>query len=83
MTAKSAVVMEAGSGTILYQKDKDMKLPPASVTKVMSLLLIFEELDKGNLKYSDKSDSQRARGFHGRVPGVLRTWRKPDSGHDA
>ena len=54
LTAKSAVVMEAGSGTILYQKDKDMKLPPASVTKVMSLLLIFEELDKGNLKYSDK-----------------------------
>ena len=54
LTAKSAVVMEAGSGTILYQKDKDLKLPPASVTKVMSLLLIFEELDKGNLKYTDK-----------------------------
>lgn len=54
LTAKSAVVMEAGSGTILYQKDKDMELPPASVTKVMSLLLIFEELDKGNLKYTDK-----------------------------
>lgn len=54
LTAKSAVVMEAGSGTILYQKDKDLELPPASVTKVMSLLLIFEEVDKGNLKYSDK-----------------------------
>ncbi|MBS7008152.1 D-alanyl-D-alanine carboxypeptidase family protein [Anaerostipes sp.] len=54
LTAKSAVVMEAGSGTVLYQKDKDLELPPASVTKVMSLLLIFEEIDKGNLKYTDK-----------------------------
>ena len=54
LSAKSAVVMEAGSGTILYEKEKDKELPPASVTKVMSLLLIFREIDSGKLKLSDK-----------------------------
>lgn len=54
LSAKSAVVMEAGSGTILYEKEKDKELPPASVTKVMSLLLIFQEIDSGKLKLSDK-----------------------------
>lgn len=54
LTAKSAVVMEANSGTLIYEKDKDKELPPASVTKVMSLLLIFQEIDSGRLKLSDK-----------------------------
>lgn len=54
LSAKSAVVMEAGSGTILYEKEKDKELPPASVTKVMSLLLIFQEIDSGKLKLNDK-----------------------------
>ncbi len=54
LSAKSAVVMEAGSGTVLYEKEKDEKLPPASVTKVMSLLLIFQEIDSGKLKLNDK-----------------------------
>ena len=48
LTAKSAVVMEAGTGTLIYEKDKDKELPPASVTKVMSLLLIFQEIDSGD-----------------------------------
>ncbi len=54
LTAKSAVVMEAGSKTLLYEKDKDKELPPASVTKVMSLLLIFQELDAGKLSLKDE-----------------------------
>ncbi|MDY2725208.1 serine hydrolase [Anaerostipes faecalis] len=54
LSAKSAVVMEAGSGTIIYEKEKDKKLPPASVTKVMSLLLIFQEIDSGRLKLGDE-----------------------------
>lgn len=53
LTAKSAVVMEAESKSLIYEKSKDKELPPASVTKVMSLLLIFEELEKGHLKLSD------------------------------
>ena len=54
LTAKSAVVMEADTGTIMFEKSKDKKLPPASVTKVMSLLLIFQDLDSGKIKLSDK-----------------------------
>lgn len=54
LTAKSAVVMEADTGTVLFEKAKDKKLPPASVTKIMSLLLIFQDLDRGKLKLKDK-----------------------------
>lgn len=54
LTAKSAVVMEADTGTIMFEKAKDKKLPPASVTKIMSLLLIFQDLDRGKLKLNDK-----------------------------
>lgn len=50
---KSAVLMEANTGTVLYEFNADEALPPASVTKIMTLLLIMEEIEKGNLKYSD------------------------------
>lgn len=53
LSAKSAIVMEQESGEILFEKNKDKKLAPASVTKVMSLLLVFQELEKGRLKLSD------------------------------
>ena len=53
LSAKSAVVMEQESGEILFEKNKDKKLPPASVTKVMSLLLVFEDLKEGKLKLDD------------------------------
>ena len=51
--AKSAVLLDANTGTVLYSLNKDMILPPASVTKVMTLLLTFEAIEKGNLKYDD------------------------------
>ena len=50
---KSAVLMEATTGTILYEYNPDLALPPASVTKIMTLLLVMEEIEKGNLKYTD------------------------------
>lgn len=53
LSAKSAIVMEQDSGEILFEKNKDKKLAPASVTKVMSLLLVFQELEKGKLKLDD------------------------------
>ncbi|KHE67144.1 D-alanyl-D-alanine carboxypeptidase family protein [Halobacillus sp. BBL2006] len=52
-SAKSAILMEKNSGMTLYDKDANKKLPPASMTKVMTLLLIMEELDKGNLKLDE------------------------------
>ena len=53
LTCKSAVLMEASSGKILYAKNMDEALPPASVTKVMTLLLVMEAIDDGRLKYTD------------------------------
>lgn len=53
LSAKSAIVMEQNSGEILFEKNKDKKLAPASVTKVMSLLLVFQELQEGRLKLDD------------------------------
>lgn len=53
LSARSAVVMEESSGEVLFEKEKDKELAPASVTKVMSLLLVFEELDHGRLKLDD------------------------------
>lgn len=61
--AKSAIMIEASTGEILFQKNKDEKLAPASMTKMMSMLLIMEEIESGNLKWdemittSDKASS--------------------------
>jgi len=51
--AQSAILMEAATGTVLYEKDADRALPPASVTKIMTLLLVMEAIDSGTLKYED------------------------------
>ncbi len=54
LTCKSAVLIEGSTGQILYEKDKDLKMEPASITKIMTLLLIFEALDEGKIKLTDK-----------------------------
>ena len=54
LTAKAALVMEASTGKILYEKNSEEALPPASVTKVMTLLLIFEALDAGKIHLDDE-----------------------------
>lgn len=53
LTATSAVLMEASTGKILYAADCDARHAPASVTKVMTLLIIMEELDKGTFSTED------------------------------
>ncbi len=53
ITSKSAVLIEANSGKILYDKNKDEALKPASVTKIMTLLLCYEEISSGNMTYED------------------------------
>lgn len=47
--AKSAVLLEAGTGKVLYESNPHEKLAPASITKIMSLLLVMEALDTGKL----------------------------------
>ena len=51
--SKSAILVEQSSGTVLFEKNADQKCAIASVTKVMTALLLMEEIDKGNIKYDD------------------------------
>src|SRR5699024_7878654 len=51
--AESAILMERDTGEILFDKNAEEKLPPASMTKVMTLLLIMEQLENGNLTYEE------------------------------
>ena len=51
--SKSVLLMELESGTVLYEKNADEMLRPASVTKVMTLLLIFEALERGDIALDD------------------------------
>jgi D-alanyl-D-alanine carboxypeptidase (penicillin-binding protein 5/6) len=50
----SAVLMEAETGKVLYEMNADEALPPASVTKIMTLLLVMEAIDAGILKLDDR-----------------------------
>ncbi|MDF2800346.1 MAG: hypothetical protein K0S61_249 [Anaerocolumna sp.] len=54
ITSTSAVVIEGSTGSVIYEKNKDEKLRPASITKVMTLLLIFEAVDSGKIKLTDE-----------------------------
>ena len=47
--AKSVVLMEPNTGKVLYESNSDEKLPPASITKIMSLLLVMEAIDRGDI----------------------------------
>lgn len=53
LQCKSAVLMDAATGTVLFAKNENEAYPPASVTKIMTLLLVMEEIERGNLKLSD------------------------------
>lgn len=53
ISSKSAILMDVSSGQILYEKNAHDKLPPASVTKVMTMLLCMEALDAGKIKLND------------------------------
>jgi D-alanyl-D-alanine carboxypeptidase (penicillin-binding protein 5/6) len=64
--AKSAILMDMDTGTILFEKNSDQKLPPASITKVMSMLLIMEAIDSEKIKWTDMvRTSERAASMGG------------------
>ena len=54
VSAKSAVLIEGSTGKILYGLDKDKQLMPASITKIMTLLLIFEALETGKITLEEE-----------------------------
>lgn len=64
--AKSAILVDSLSGKVLYEKNPDEKLAPASMTKLASMLLIMENIDNGNLSFDDKvTISEEAAGMGG------------------
>lgn len=54
LTCKACVLMEASTGTIIYEQAMDDKLSPASITKIMTLVIIFEALENGQIKLEDE-----------------------------
>ncbi len=54
ITAKAAILMEASTGTVLYEKNCDTQLSPASITKIMTLLLIFDALEEGKITLDEE-----------------------------
>ena len=53
LDATSVILMEYETGRVLYEKNADEQLPPASITKIMTLLLIMEALDAGKLSWDE------------------------------
>lgn len=53
LSCQAAVLMEASSGTVLYAMNENAEMPPASVTKIMTLLLVMEAIDAGQIKLTD------------------------------
>ncbi len=66
ISAPSAILMEASTGTILYEKNSHEKMRPASITKIMTLILIFEALESGKFTKTDPvTVSEHAAGMGG------------------
>ena len=66
VTAKGAVLLDGESGTFLYEHNSHEKLPPASITKIMTMLLVLEAVDRGQITLEDKvTISERAASMGG------------------
>lgn len=66
LNCKSAILIEASTGTVLYEKNADAAYPPASVTKIMTVLLTVEAIDSGKIGLNDKVPvSENAAGMGG------------------
>lgn len=52
--SKSQILIEMNTGTVIYENNADEKAYPASVTKIMTMLLIMEAIDSGKISYEDK-----------------------------
>lgn len=54
LTASSAILMEVSTGNIVYEMNGNEQMPPASVTKVMTMLLIFDAINNGSITWEDE-----------------------------
>lgn len=66
ISAPSAILLEASTGKVIYEQNADQVCSPASITKIMTLLLIFEALDRGEIRLTDEViTSERAQSMGG------------------
>lgn len=72
--AKSAVLMDVDTGTVLYEKDSHSKLPPASITKVMALLLVMEAIESGQMTL----ETELSASAHACSMGGSQIWLEPN-----
>lgn len=72
LTAKSAILMEISTGKVLMESNPDEKLSPASITKVMTILLVFEALEEGKIALEDKVTTSQ----HASSKGGSQIWLK-------
>lgn len=64
--ARSGVLMDASSGQVLFEKDKDKRVAPASMTKMVAQIIILENIENGNLSWDEKvKTSENAAGMGG------------------
>ena len=54
ISAKTGILVEAESGKVIMEKQADTRLPPASVTKIMTLILIFDEISNGKIRFDEE-----------------------------
>ncbi len=73
LDAKSAVLMELSSGNLVYEQNPDMQLAPASITKIMTMLLVMEHIANGNLSYTDQVSASE----HACSMGGSQIWLEP------
>lgn len=73
ISAKSAILMERSTGTVIFEHDADKQMPPASITKIMTLLLVFEAIDSGKLTF----ETEVCAGEHACSMGGSQIWLEP------
>ena len=54
LTAKACILMEASTGSVIYENNADEQLSPASITKIMTLILVFDALGEGDIELEDQ-----------------------------
>lgn len=69
LKVRSAILMDVTSGAILYERDPDNPLPPASMTKMMTAYLVLEAIENGQLTWEDKVKTSEYAHFLGRMKG--------------
>ncbi len=74
LPAKSVILIEATTGKVLYEENADEKMPPASITKIMTLLLVMEAIETGKINLSDMVTASE----HACSMGGTQIWLEPN-----